>query len=65
MTMTTMPTTGRNEAGIGQAERTSQSLLQGKGHLHEGPPEVSVAGVQEAVNRLPSLTGTRRLPDFR
>lgn len=65
MTMMTMPTTGKNEAGLRQAEGTSQSLLQGKGHLHEGQPCVSMACMQKARDRLPSFTGTRRLPDLR
>lgn len=65
MTMTTMPITGRNEAGIGQAEGAPQSLLQGQGHLHEGQSKMPVACLQEAVNRLPPLTGTCWLPDFR
>lgn len=63
--MTMMLTTGRNEEGFIEAEGTSQSLLQGKRHLHEGQPEVSMACLQKACDRLPSLTGTRRLPDLR
>lgn len=62
--MMTMPTTGKNEEGLGQAEGTSQGLLQGEGHLHEGSPKMSVAGLQQGCHRLPSLTGTGWITDF-
>ena len=58
-------TTGKNEEGLRQAEGTSQGLLQGEGHLHEGSPQVSVAHLQQGRDRLSSLTGTGWLPDFR
>lgn len=56
--MTMMLITGRNEEGFIEAEGASQSLLQGQRHLHEGQPCVSMACLQEAIYRLPSLTGT-------
>jgi len=56
--MTMMLITGRNEEGFVEAEGTSQSLLQGQGGFHEGQPCVSMASLQEAIYRLPSLTGT-------
>jgi hypothetical protein len=63
MTMTLI--TGRNEEGFIEAEGTSQSLLQGKGHLHEGQPCVSMACMQKARDGLPSLTGTSWFLDLR
>ena len=63
--MTMMLITGRNEEGFIEAEGASQSLLQGQRHLHEGQPCVSMACLQKASDRLPSLTGTCGLPNFR
>lgn len=63
--MTTMPTTGKNEESIIEAEGASQSLLQGQGRFHEGQSYLSMARLQSQGNRLPSLTGKGWNPDFR
>lgn len=63
--MTMMLITGRNEEGFIEAEGASQSLLQGQGRFHEGQSKMPVASLQEAIYRLPSLTGTCRFLDLR